>query len=456
MALKNSRSAFLLLGLSSLCLFLILYLHFPAKNYKTEHYYKDCVKNNSLKVFLFANYSDYFVYRGIPLGFQYELLNILADSLNLALDIDVECDYYNVYSIADEEKKKDYDIIAMEIPHCELLNSLVCKSLPFDTTYPVLVGARKSSVTDDTIRTIYLPANFATAIIPDSLPSPDSWLIEKSSYASVEELFDWLDNERISYIASDYHTAALLLQFYPNLSILKQIGAPYPRQWILRCENDSLNSQINSWLTRFVNSKKYKSLCRKYFSQQSRVQNVPQAKVKTRHISPYDNIVRKHASEIGLDWRFVMSIMYQESKFYSGLYGLGGSFGLMQMMPATCAKYGIDENSSEEEQIIAGVRHIKSIQRFFADINDEREKMLFTAAAYNSGPGHIQDARRLCSKYGDNSNSWEDVSKYLILKAEKEYYTDPVVKCGYYPGRHAATYADLVMERYDSYCLLFK
>jgi len=148
--------------------------------------------------------------------------------------------------------------------------------------------------------------------------------------------------------------------------------------------------------------------------------------------------------------------MYQESKFYSGLYGLGGSFGLMQMMPVTCEKYGIDENSSEEEQISAGVRHIKSIQRFFANIDDEREKMKFTAAAYNSGPGHIQDAQRLCLKYGDNPYLWEDVSKYLILKAEKEFYTDPVVRCGYYPGRHAVNYADIVINRYDSYCLLFR
>ena len=68
---------------------------------------------------------------------------------------------------------------------------------------------------------------------------------------------------------------------------------------------------------------------------------------------------------------------------------------------------------------------------------------------------NAHDLRKMNNLYKAILNN-EDVSKYLILKAEKEYYTDPVVKCGYYPGRHAATYADLVMERYDSYCLLFK
>ena len=453
MALKKNKSAFFLLGLSSLCLFLILYWYFPVNNYKTGCYKSVCESDStSLNVFLFANYSDYFVYRGVPLGFQYELLKILGDSLHLNLNIDVECDYYNIVC---EPRKRKYDVVAMELPHCEWLNSLVCSSLPFDTTYPVLVGGKRFLSSDSTC-TLYLPANFAAAISYDSLPESAKWTVEKSSYATVEELFDWLDNGRVGYIASDYHTAALLLQFYPDLSIVKQIGHPYPRQWILRFENDSLNVLINNWLKDFVNSKKYNSLCKKYFSQQPKVQNVPQAKRKTRHISPYDNIVRKYASAAGIDWRFVLSIMYQESKFYSGLYGLGGSFGLMQMMPVTCEKYGIDENSSEEEQIIAGVKHIKSIQRFFADIDDEREKMQFVAAAYNSGPGHIQDAQRLCSKYGDNPHLWEDVSKYLILKAEKEFYTDNVVKCGYYPGRHSVVYADLVMSRYDSYCLLFR
>ena len=38
-------------------------------------------RTNTLNVLLFCHSSDYFLYRGTTVGFQYELLNILGDSL---------------------------------------------------------------------------------------------------------------------------------------------------------------------------------------------------------------------------------------------------------------------------------------------------------------------------------------------------------------------------------------
>ena len=75
------------------------------------------------------------------------------------------------------------------------------------------------------------------------------------------------------------------------------------------------------------------------------------------------------------------------------------------------------------------------------------------AGAYNSGPGHILHAIALCEKYGEDSTHWPKVSEYLILKSHKEYYQDPVVKCGYYPGKHTVNYVDEVMTRYNGFSI---
>ena len=452
--MKHSKLLLFFWGLSCCCLFLVIYFFFPANKSKTIGNHTILSENDSVvKVFLFANYSDYFVYHGVTLGFQYELLKIMADSLDLDMEIDVECDYYNIIN---ESHREQYDILAVDLPQSDFFHSFAEMSEPFDTTYSVLLARRSSNVETDSSVTVYLPANFAAEVSSDSLSAFADFKLARSSYLTTEELFELIDNERIDYAATDYHTAKLLLLFYPQLEIKGVIGAPYPHRWILNSRNNNLNSRINKWLKDFIVSKKYTSLCRKYFSQNPRVQPVPHTKRKNRHISPYDNIAKKYASAVGLDWRFVVSVMFQESKFFSGLYGLGGSFGLMQMMPVTCEKYGIDENSTEEEQIEAGVRHIKSISRFFSDVADVHERLRFVAAAYNAGPGHIQDAQRLAAKYGDNPLIWDDVAKYLILKADKEYFTDAVVRCGYYPGKNAVAYSEQVMLRFDSYKLLFR
>lgn len=407
-------------------------------------------QDDTLHVFLFAHYSDYFIHRGVPMGFQYELLKIMCDSLHKSLDLTVVSDYRSVYT---EHLDRKYDVVAMECLTDGFIGNSTVRSLPFAFSCPVLVEKR-SAVFEDSVRSVYLPANFSVDVELDSLDTTVRWQLEKSSYLSVEELFDLLENDKIHYLVSDSHSAALLLQFYPDLKISRTLGQKYDKSWILRKDNPALNEEINRWLKDFVESVKYKSLGKKYFSSASAVKNVPVCKRKSRQISPYDNVVKACASSYGVDWRFVVSIMFQESRFSPGLIGFGGSFGLMQMMPATCEQYGITEESSEEEQILAGVKLLSSITKFFKDVEDMDEKLKFVAASYNSGPGHVIDAQQLCRKYGGNPNSWDDVSKYLILKSEREYYADPVVKCGYYPGRHTVNYAAVVMERYLAYKLM--
>ncbi|MCQ2286078.1 MAG: transglycosylase SLT domain-containing protein [Bacteroidales bacterium] len=452
--MNRNKLSLLFLGVASL----LLFSFFLIGDVSDEGDYFAFKKNSSvqcdtLSVLLFAHYSDYFIHRAVPVGFQYEMLKIMSDSLDKVLDITVVNDFHKLF-MATEHKR--YDVVAMEYQSNPFLDAATRRSLPFSTSYPVLVQKSKPRPLADSLHCLYVPAGFAAEIVADSLDSGYSWSIERSSYSTVEELFELLEKDRMDYIAADYQTAALLIQFYPDLRITQRLGPTYPRNWTLRKENVQLNAKIDKWLASFYDSQKYKSLCNKYFSQYSAVLNVPQKASAGKHISPFDNIVKSYSSAYKVDWRFVLSIMYEESRFSLTASGFGGSFGLMQMMPQTCERYGITEMSTPEEQILAGVKLIASMSRFFTDIQDYDERVKFIAAAYNAGPGHIIDAQRLCKKYGDNPQLWEDVARYLILKSESEYYSDPVVKCAYYPGKHAVDYSARVTARFQAYTLIFK
>ena len=119
-------------------------------------------------------------------------------------------------------------------------------------------------------------------------------------------------------------------------------------------------------------------------------------------------------------------------------------------------RYGITDSSSVEEQLWAGARYIASLYRIFENKVDSTEIYYFVAGAYNSGPGHILDAMALCKKHDGDYQHWQPVSEYLILKSRREYYNDPVVKCGYYPGKHTVNYVEEVMNRYNGYVITKK
>ena len=127
------------------------------------------------------------------------------------------------------------------------------------------------------------------------------------------------------------------------------------------------------------------------------------------HICQFDSLLRIEAEKIGWDWRMLASIIYQESHFKPDLVNEKGAFGLMQLMPVTMAKYGIDYNSSVEEQLeVAGKLLLHFDRELPESISDSLERDKFILASYNAGMGTILEARQRAERNGKNPNVWHD------------------------------------------------
>lgn len=409
--------------------------------------------DDTLRVLLYAHSSDYFMFRGTPIGFQYELLRALANAFDMKLDLTVNGNPDEVYPQA---FSNCYDIVAMDFQKNYFISQLLTLSIPHSKSYPVLIERIPQDNDSLHHRILYVPAQFSSQIHTDSLPNPSSWTTAYSSELTTEDMFELLQKKKMDYIVTDYQTALTLLPFYPDLQMSKQIGEEFDRTWVLNDYNIALNDRINKWLKEYKTSKQYTRLCKKYFSPQSTVLNYSSPQKQSKRISPYDLIIKKYSKPYDIDWRLVASIIYQESKFQSNLTGMGGSFGLMQMMPGTAARYGLTPNSTPEEQIKAGIILLSQLKHRYQNITNDEDRLYFICAAYNAGSGHILDAQRLCEKYGENKYIWNNVAKYLELKSESQYYNDPVVKFGYYPGHHSVKYAERVIARYNGYKAIVK
>jgi membrane-bound lytic murein transglycosylase F len=174
--------------------------------------------------------------------------------------------------------------------------------------------------------------------------------------------------------------------------------------------------------------------------------------VKGGQISEYDELIRTYAGLIQWDWRLLASLIYQESNFKHDLTSWAGAWGLMQLMPITSIKFGADSFAAPEENIKAGVKFIKWIDKHFSSEIPADERVKFVLASYNVGMGHILDAQKLARKYGKNPNLWDqNTALYLELKSRPQYYLDPVVKSGFCRGKDAVDFVNEVLIRYNHY-----
>jgi membrane-bound lytic murein transglycosylase F len=408
---------------------------------------KTTKKNEVVNVLLFSKASDYFLYKGNPIGFQYELFKELEKALGKEVCIMIESD---INLVRDAILSNNYDIVAVDFKENSLLDYYQTFSIPHSTTYPVLVG-RKEVQTDTLNHAEIVVSSFAANTVEkDSLPQHATWNII-SKEVLIEDIFEEVQNGDADFLICDYNEAVTMLTFCTDLRIIKQVGMPYDRKWRFTGQDKAFHQKVNEWIEEFKQSKKYERLCQKYFTFQSPVIAQSFHKSKYSKISPFDAIIRYFAEKADLDWRFLASVIFQESKFQSGLIGIGGSFGVMQLMPATGASYGVGEESSLDDQLFAGSRYLNKLRDVYKDVPDKHEQLKFVAGAYNSGPGHINDAQRLCAKYGKNPLKWDDVAYYLTLKNRPKYYNDEEVNHGYYPGKHTVKYVAEVMERYVGY-----
>jgi len=401
---------------------------------------------DNVRALILFHASDYFVYRGFPIGFQYEMLRELEKGIGRNVEIKVETDVRKILKALFEN---NYDLVVMDFSYSGLFLPLFASSIPHSYSHPVLVSGSRTDTLE--AKTIWVSHDFSPILFFDDESLYSELSIQRNNELTTEELFEKTDAGEIPYLICDYNIAITLLPFYSNVRILEKAGPQFERRWVLNKKNTQLNDDINHWLLDFKKTQRYRWIVRKYFSRESSLITASFANKNQSGISQYDAIIKKYAQQYEFDWRFVASIICQETKFISGLTGKGGSYGLMQLMPATMDYYGVSFTDGDEANISAGIQHLSRINRSFDDIEDEDERLYFIAAAYNAGRGHLFDAQRLCAKYGEDFKKWSHVSKYLKLKSQQQYATDSVVYSGYFPGAHTVKYTQQVMERYAAY-----
>ncbi|HZS08790.1 MAG TPA: lytic transglycosylase domain-containing protein [Blastocatellia bacterium] len=113
-----------------------------------------------------------------------------------------------------------------------------------------------------------------------------------------------------------------------------------------------------------------------------------------------DAMVVSAAARNGLDPALIYSVMLQESAFKQRAVSPKGASGLMQLTPATAARFGVRNIFDPQQNVEAGARYLRFLlNTFHGDVS-------LALAAYNSGEGTVK-------KYGQSIPPYRETIKYV-------------------------------------------
>jgi membrane-bound lytic murein transglycosylase F len=417
---------------------------------------------------------SYYLYKGHPMGYDFELLQAFAKENNLELEIKIIEDLNDMFELLNEGEG---DIIACNLTVTSERKKIVQFTNALTTTRQVLVQRRpqdwwkmKKSRLNDSIVTdiqglaglkihVHEYSSFFSRLqsVQDEI-GEEIDIVPISGDVDSEALIKMVVDGEIAYTISDENMAQLNQTYYPDIDVSTAISLNQSIAWAVRKSSDSLLTTLNNWLNDKKNSRRLNYMHRKYFEspkdQRDRVQS-EFSSIAGKKISKYDDIIKDVAVSIGWDWRMLAALIYQESRFDPQAKSWAGAFGLMQMMPRTAARFGIDTTQVAAANIVAGGRYLAYLEKIWQDdILDSLERKKFILASYNAGPGHVFDAMALAREFDMNPQEWNEVKQCLLKKAEPKYYTMEVVKHGYCRGGQPVAYVKNVLNSYGHYVSL--
>lgn len=428
---------------------------------------------NRRKLVALTDYNsiNYFIYRGEPMGYQYEMLQKFTEHLGIQLELRIEENLEKGFKLL---KKGDVDVIAVGLTVTGKRKSELDFTNPIMTTRQMLVqrmpkGWQRMATRDEIERgllrssldlagkTVYIEAGTIFKKRLETLMDEIAdtiYIIEDQR--EVEELIAAVANGEIDYTVADEHVALVNERLYPNIDTKTPISFLQKLAWALKKEEDkALLDEINHWLKSFNDTFEARVIYNKYFNA-NRVRFLAKSEYTSFNegrLSDYDETIKEVADEINWDWRLLASLIYQESEFKPEAVSWAGAYGLMQLMPVVMEQFGIDSTASPEDQIRIGGKFIQYLDRQIpATITDTSERIKFILAAYNAGVGHVLDARRLAKKYKKNPDKWTDQTDFFMRnKSKPAFYHDSVVYYGYARGEETYAFVEEITYRYDQY-----
>ena len=416
-------------------------------------------ERRTLRLITYRNPANYYVHDGRFQGFEYELINRFAERQGMRVDVVLAKSHAEMQELLVSGRG---DVIAASLPAESIRgNRQVSHTVPYNFAAPVVIGRQSDKPILDIRglegRRITLPAESPYRPMLERLREHGVQFDIKEAVAGLDArptlFMVAMGMYDLTVLGSHQLTADLADQFaiqgHFNLS------EPVPHVWAVRAADTQMLAALNNFIKDQYRRDFYNVLYAKYFDRPSRAVMEKGLLEQVDRLSPYDEIVQRYAEQYGFDWRLIVALMYQESRFDPAAVSHAGAEGLMQMLPETADSLGTVNLADPENSIRAGVKYLSLLRDQFENELLLEDRVWLSVASYNAGFGRIRRARNLAVEMGFDGDRWFDnVERAMLAMARPSGKAGDVTgncRCG-----ETVAYVREIRTLYNNYVRLMQ
>lgn len=249
---------------------------------------------------------------------------------------------------------------------------------------------------------------------------------EEKANATALTLLNMVNDSQADVALMDSAAFQTYRPLFPELQVAFPIKQAEPVSWAFQATvDDSLFNMAELFFNQVNASGDLEELRERFFGH--REFDYVGARTFLTHLDTrlveYESDFKAAAEEVGMDWRLLAAVGYQESLWNPNAISPTGVRGLMMLTQLTATEMGVTDRRDAQQSIRAGARYLKKLYDKLPQDLQEPHRTWFALAAYNVGYGHLLDARRLARHEGRDPNDWFVVREKLPLLLREEYFS---------------------------------
>ncbi|MGD8312578.1 MAG: membrane-bound lytic murein transglycosylase MltF [Gammaproteobacteria bacterium] len=386
-----------------------------------------------------------------PTGFEFELVKRFAEYMGVELHVVVPPNFNDILPLI---ALGDAHLAAAGLTVTEHRKQKVRFGPVYQTITPQLVyrsGTRQPESWDDITGLLEVVAGSSHAERLEELKQEHPDLTWSTRDETSTELLELVWEQVIDYTIADSNELDVNRRYYPELKPAFDVNTPRSLAWAFPKSGD--NSLFNAavvFFKRIKNDGTLDQLIERYYGHIRDFDYVGtrryQAHIDLR-LPEYRQLFMDAAKEIGMDWRLLAAVGYQESHWDPTAVSPTGVRGIMMLTQAAAQDTDIKNRLDPAQSIFGGARYFMRMKQRIPEDIPEPDRTWLALAAYNVGYGHLQDARILTRKNKGDPDKWVDVKKNLPLLGKKKWFQQ--TRFGYARGREPVRYVENIRTYYD-------
>ncbi|MEQ8514052.1 MAG: membrane-bound lytic murein transglycosylase MltF [Chromatocurvus sp.] len=397
----------------------------------------------------------YYMERGEPRGFEYELASLVAEDLGVSLQVSTA---FTLDALFRALRRDEADIAGAGLTLTRQRHNDFPASPAYHRQRPQVIyrvgRPRPGQPGDLAGLKIAVLAGSSHIELMQNLRRwtgiPLDW--EAIRGTDVVDILERVERGDADVAIVDSVEFQIQKNLLPRLDVAFDLAPEQKVVWYLTSHGDSgaLEDYLADFLARLESDGTLEHLRQAYFSHVESLNRVGSQTfiANLRNDLPtYRPNIEQVAREHQLDWALLAAISYQESHWDPDAVSYTGVRGMMMLTRPTAEELGIEDREDLMQSLRGGARYFKDLLRRLPDGIEEPDRTWMALAAYNIGMGHLEDGRVITQRHGGDPDLWADVMQHLPKLEHSEHYR--TVRHGYARGREAVRYVQNIRHYHN-------